>query len=56
MRQCVECPAAGNATTNRRVAEVIGVEVPLGAEMDGWREIVALPVPPVAAAARSNEA
>lgn len=33
-----------------------GVEVPLGAEMEGWREMVALPVPRVAAAVRSKEA
>jgi hypothetical protein len=30
-----------------------GVEAPLWAEMEGWREMVVLPEPPVAAAARS---
>jgi hypothetical protein len=30
--------------------------VPLWAEMEGWREMVVLPEPPVAAAARSCEA
>lgn len=30
-----------------------GVEAPLWAEMEGWREMVVLVVPPVAAAARS---
>lgn len=36
--------------------ERAGVEVPLWAEMEGWREIVVLEGPPVAAAARSKEA
>lgn len=33
-----------------------GVDVPLWADIEGWREMVVLPVPPVAAAARSNDA
>ena len=33
-----------------------GVEAPLWAEMEGWREMASLLEPPVAAAARSWEA